>query len=98
MEYFLESIRIRNKQLHILAVKVELCVILSLLSNDRQMIANLKLVSPLYYKNSIIKVLFDYIKYLIVYHNIIIIIHIQQHLICTANNKSVKRGSKRLSK
>ncbi len=33
-------------------------------------------------------------KYLIVYQNIIIIIHIQQHLKCTA----VKRGSKRLSK
>jgi hypothetical protein len=62
------------------------------------MIANLKSVSPLYYKNSIIKVLLDYIKYLIVYQNIIIIIHTQQHLICAANNKSVKRGSKRLSK
>jgi hypothetical protein len=35
------------------------------------MVVKLKSVSPLYYKNSIIKVLFDYIKYLIVYqkHN-----------------------------
>jgi hypothetical protein len=73
-------------------------VILSLQSNDRQMVVKLKSVSPLYTKNSIIKVLLDYIKYLIVYQNIIIIIHIQQHLICTANNKSVKRGSKKLSK
>jgi hypothetical protein len=32
--------------------------------NDRQMIANLKSVSPLYSKNYIIKVLFDYFKYL----------------------------------
>ena len=61
------------------------------------MIENLKSVSPSYYKNSIIKVLFDYIKYLIVYQNIIIIIQIQHHEICTGNNKSVKRGSKRLS-
>ena len=55
-------------------------------------------VSPLYYKNSIIKVLFDYIKYLIVYQNIIIIIHIQQHLIWATNNKLVKRDSQRLGK
>ncbi len=70
----------------------------SLLSNDRRMVAKPKSVSPLYSKKSIIKVLFDYIKYLIVYQNIIIIIHTQQHLICTANNQSVKRDSKRLSK
>jgi hypothetical protein len=71
----------------------------SLLSNYRRMVAKPKSVSPLYYKNTKIKVLFDYIKYLIVYQNIIIIIiHTQQHLICTANNKSVKRGSNRLSK
>jgi hypothetical protein len=73
-------------------------LILSLLSNDRQMVAKPKSVSPLYSKNSTIKILFDYIKYLIVYQNIIIIIHIQQHLICTANNQSVNRGSKRFSK
>jgi hypothetical protein len=65
-------------------------LILDLLSNDRQMVMKLKSVSLLYYKNTIIKVLFDYTKYLIVYQNIIIIIHIQQNLICTANHKSVK--------
>ena len=66
--------------------------------NDRQMIANLKSVSPLYSKNKVIKVLLDYIKYLIVYQNIIIIIHTQQNLICKANHQSVNGGSKRLSK
>jgi hypothetical protein len=38
------------------------------------MIANLKSVSLAYYKNWIIKVLFNYMKYLIIYQNIIIII------------------------
>jgi hypothetical protein len=56
-------------------------LILDLLSNDSQMVVKPKSASPLYYKNSIIKVLFDYIKYLIVYQNIIIITHIQQYLI-----------------